>query len=267
MSLPCESSAFQRLSSSQNLTKFGYHLNRLQNYFRIFSAILSVFFIFVNELNAQLVESNLDSLSKQTNGQKSDFQLQRLKFARFLQIKYFLVDSLARSGDLFQIPNLKFTMMSPEFGLIDSELPIYPEFHQPLWMRDHSLRASGGYEQLMFRPVYLHSLLQEKQDWEKSKKEFKKDRIPNNLQLHVLNVLWKEKSATQLDIYSGIDSASTITAAKLDVQLERMVQLGLVERKLVSPQNLFTIVTPFKSYQIEKSSKNRKNRRCYSYSS
>jgi hypothetical protein len=215
--------------------------------------------ILTNETNAQQQPMKRDSLFSSSDSSLSNFQVQQLKFARFLRMKYYVVDSLSRAGLLYQQSFLQFYLHGPNFMLLDPHLPKHTELVQPFWMKDHLLRASGGYQQLRFNIASIMELIHGKQEWEKSKHQFNKH-IPSNLQLDVLNVLWKQKTSTQLEIYAGIDSTYVITAQKLDQQLERMVNLGLVERKIISPQHIFTIITPFKSFQIEGSSLNRKNR-------
>jgi len=230
----------------------------LKNYISI------LFFIIIinitNDLIAQVVNLKPDSSTVFSDTTLSNFQNQQLMYQRFLRMKYFALDSLARNGFFVQPPDLHFLLQGPAFGLLDLDLPIYTQLYEPFWMKDHRLRASGGYEQIMLNPTYLNAQINNKQDWERSKKEFNKKIIPSNLQLNVLSTIWKQKSSIQLDVYAEIDTNYSITAEGLDYQLERMVKLGFVERKQISPQNLFTILTPFQSYQIEMSLKNRKNR-------
>ena len=210
-------------------------------------------------LSQETEAAKRDSLSAQKNRSLSIFQVNRLKYAQFLQAKYAFTDSLARHG-FYSSPTLFFSVPMKKSWQEDFNLPIYPALHRPSWQRDFALRAQGGYEQFKFNPVQALAYYKPKEEWEKSKKEFHNKFIPSNLQLSVLNSLWQEDRATQLDVYAGIDPEIPITAEKLNAQLDRMINLGLVERKLISPQNLFMILSPLKAFQVEMSSKNRKNR-------
>lgn len=228
-----------------------------------YSFVCSLFVLSILMIRPVLSQENeaakRDSLSAQKNRSLSVFQVNRLKYAHFIRAKYAFTDSLFRNG-LYLSPTLFFSVPMKKNWRKDFNLPIYPELHQPFWQRDFALRAQGGYEQFKFNPAQALAYYKPKEEWEKSKKEFRNKFIPSNLQLSVLNTLWQENSATQLDVYAGIDPEIPITAEKLNVQLDRMVNLGLVERKLISPQHLFMILSPLKAFQVEMSSRNRKNR-------
>lgn len=84
--------------------------------------------------------------------------------------------------------------------------------------------------------------------------------LPSDLEIEVLLKLWDEPLATDPELYVRLPSDLRITAEQFEKVLAQMVREGLVERKQVSPQNLFTILTPFGATQIEMSSLNRKNR-------
>lgn len=145
------------------------------------------------------------------------------------------------------------------FGLKGFKPVLYPEWYHPTWEMEMRKRATGG-QNLLLSPALLLAQFSPRDEWERSQRRWKNDFIPSDLQLHVLNTLWQEGVATQNDIYRGLDTLYTITAEQLDRQLERMVRVGLVERKIISPQNLFTILSPIRRYQIEMSAKNRRNR-------
>jgi predicted transcriptional regulator len=80
--------------------------------------------------------------------------------------------------------------------------------------------------------------------------------IPSELEIEVLNVLWKENHATTSEIYAQLDSAQ-ITAADLQQSLAVMTDRGLLDRQQISPRNEFTLLG---GIAIEMSAKNRKNR-------
>lgn len=84
--------------------------------------------------------------------------------------------------------------------------------------------------------------------------------IPTAAQLAVFKMIWEKSSATDLEIYAGLDSAINITAEDLRAELARLEQLNFLERKIVSPRNEFTIITPLGSKAIEMSPTNRRNR-------
>lgn len=200
------------------------------------------------------------SKSDSSKSYSSTFEIQRMKFQRMLREKYAFADSVSYLWSFSPEQRLKFKIHGGKFLDFDTKFPIYPELYRNSWENELRKRASGGSEQILFNPIQIANAFQSKQEWERSKHEFKNKFIPSNLQLNVLRVLWEEPSATQIDIYLGIDKEYPITAQRLDKQLERMVNLGLVERKMISPQHTFTILTPLKAFQIEMSAKNRKNR-------
>ncbi len=82
---------------------------------------------------------------------------------------------------------------------------------------------------------------------------------PSPLEADVLAMLWRNGPATQGDIYASLDTVWRITAQDLDHLLAQMVKKGLLDRKKISPENTFTILTPVGAMAIEKSSLNRKN--------
>lgn len=84
--------------------------------------------------------------------------------------------------------------------------------------------------------------------------------LPSDLEIEVLDQLWSEPLATDPELYIKLPPYLRITAEQFGQVLEEMVQAGLLARKQVSPQNLFTILTPFGATQIEMSPLNRKNR-------
>ena len=86
------------------------------------------------------------------------------------------------------------------------------------------------------------------------------DFIPSDAQLEALNVIWDSGAATDQAIYAGIDTALRTTSADLNRALKRMADRGVLTRKIVSPRNELTVMTPLGSRQIEMSAKNRRNR-------
>jgi len=121
------------------------------------------------------------------------------------------------------------------------------------WVAAHS---GAGYAPIV--PVALsdQNLLPH---WEKQPKKHLIS-LPSYLEIEVLDQLWSEPLATDPELYIKLPSYFRITAEQFEQILTRMVRQGLVARKQVSPQNLFTILTPFGATQIEESSLNRKNR-------
>ncbi len=86
------------------------------------------------------------------------------------------------------------------------------------------------------------------------------DFVPSDLELDVLSALWDEPMQTDLELYQSLTPRWRITAEMLQKMLARMAGEGLVARKQISPQNLFTIILPFGVFYVEESSLNRKNR-------
>jgi predicted transcriptional regulator len=80
--------------------------------------------------------------------------------------------------------------------------------------------------------------------------------IPSTLEIDIMKVLWQKQEATGSAIYAQIDSAK-MTAVDLERVLDAMAERGLLERRLISPRNEFTILG---AIPIEMSTKNRKNR-------
>ncbi len=121
------------------------------------------------------------------------------------------------------------------------------------WIASHS---GAGYAPIV--PVGLsdYNLLPH---WEKHPKKHLTF-LPSDLEIEVLLKLWDEPLATDPELYIKLPSYLRITADQFGQILAQMVREGLVERKQVSPQNLFTILTPFGATQIEMSPLNRKNR-------
>lgn len=121
------------------------------------------------------------------------------------------------------------------------------------WIASHS---GAGYAPIV--PVGLsdRNLLPH---WEKYPRKHLTS-LPSDLEIEVLSQLWNEPLATDPELYIKLPSYLRITAEQFETVLTQMVREGLVERKQVSPQNLFTILTPLGATQIEMSPLNRKNR-------
>ena len=156
--------------------------------------------------------------------------------------------------------NLQFDVFSPALWKFNQKMPMPSSFYRSAWEQDFAKRAHGGYSDFRLDPGLLLSQYGEKREWERGSHQFHNDFIPSTLQLQTLNFLWNQPLATQKEIYASLDSVVSITAEQLDWQLERMVTLGLVERKMISPQNLFTIGLPLHAFQVEMSAENRRNR-------
>jgi len=83
--------------------------------------------------------------------------------------------------------------------------------------------------------------------------------IPSEVEIEVMNALWKKNQATSAEIFSQLDSTqlSTLTAVDFRQTLEMMADRGLVQRQQISPRHEFTIMGVI---PIELSQKNAKNR-------
>ena len=84
--------------------------------------------------------------------------------------------------------------------------------------------------------------------------------IPTRLQLFAFKTIWETTEATDQDIYAGLDSTVKTSAEELNGELSRLEKQGFLTRKIVSPRNEFTILTPVGSKGIEMSPTNRRNR-------
>ncbi len=80
--------------------------------------------------------------------------------------------------------------------------------------------------------------------------------IPSEVEIDVMNVLWKKNAATSMEVYADLDSVN-LTALDLQQTLAVMADRGLVDRQQISPRHEFTILGVI---PIEMSAKNRKNR-------
>jgi predicted transcriptional regulator len=80
--------------------------------------------------------------------------------------------------------------------------------------------------------------------------------IPSALEIDVMKVLWQQSEATTSTIYAHLDSTQ-LTAVDLQRVLDAMTERGLLNRRLISPRNEFTILGVI---PIEMSAQNRKNR-------
>ncbi len=85
-------------------------------------------------------------------------------------------------------------------------------------------------------------------------------REPTVQELHVLRELWASTTSTAPDLYRHLDPAIVPNAERLNQLLDEMTEQGLLRRRLVSPQDLFTFVTPFGSMEVERNQLNRLNR-------
>jgi predicted transcriptional regulator len=80
--------------------------------------------------------------------------------------------------------------------------------------------------------------------------------IPSEVEIDVMNALWKKREATTAEIYAELDSAQ-ITVTDLQQTLATMAERGLLDREQISPRHEFTF---FGVVAVEMSSLNRKNR-------
>ncbi|NOY60755.1 MAG: hypothetical protein GXO75_17750 [Calditrichaeota bacterium] len=85
--------------------------------------------------------------------------------------------------------------------------------------------------------------------------------IPSPQQLAALDFIWDaKKKVTDQEIYASLDSTVRVTSEDMNRILAGLARRGILSRKIVSPQNEFTIMTPLGSQGIEMSAKNRRNR-------
>lgn len=85
-------------------------------------------------------------------------------------------------------------------------------------------------------------------------------REPTVQELHVLRELWATTTSTPPDLYRQLDPAVVPTAERLNQLLDEMTERGLLRRRLVSPQDLLTVTTPFGSIEVERNQLNGRNR-------
>ncbi|MBN1466039.1 hypothetical protein JXA02_09770 [candidate division KSB1 bacterium] len=97
---------------------------------------------------------------------------------------------------------------------------------------------------------------------DRDEKPVRLDFVPSEVELDVLQIVWENDSATDIDIYAALDSSVRITAVDLNRTLEKLDQKGILRRSLVSPRNEFTLPLG----KIEMSATNRRNR-VYQYES
>ena len=90
----------------------------------------------------------------------------------------------------------------------------------------------------------------------KKEKPVRLDFVPSDVELDILQTLWNNSQATDVEIYTALDSSFRVTAADLNEIMTKLADKGLLKRKLVSPRNEFT----FPLGAVEMSAKNRRNR-------
>lgn len=84
--------------------------------------------------------------------------------------------------------------------------------------------------------------------------------LPSPEEVAILNILWASGTSSGPQIYRRLPQDVPLTAEMLWKTLKKMADAGYIESRLISPQNVFTIVTPLISIPIEMSARNRKNR-------
>jgi len=196
-----------------------------------------------------------------TNQSEQDSVILQSSYEIFLYklylAKFDLFKTMQNQSDL----GLKFNTKVPYLNIKKYEAlyPIFPELYKSKLEKSLDLRSGGGSQNLLISPAQILSQFQKTSDWGK-KQGFRYNLIPSNLQLEVLKKLWGESTTTNMKLYASLDSTYLITAENFGRQLNRMVNLGIVERKIISPQNLFSFITPFTVFQIEMSGLNRRNK-------
>lgn len=84
--------------------------------------------------------------------------------------------------------------------------------------------------------------------------------IPTKSQLVAFNQIWENGEATDQDIFAALDTTIKTTALDLNSELARLENKGILSRKIVSPQQLFMIMTPLGAKGVEMSPTNFRNR-------
>ncbi len=208
---------------------------------------LNVTRLYSQDIIAEIHQTKQDSVIKQSSYENL---LYRLYLA-----KSDLLKTIRNQSDF----GLKFNTKALNLKQYEAIHPVFPELYKSKLEKSLDLISSGGSQNFMISPAQILSQFQKTSDWEK-KQGFRYNLIPSNLQLEVLKKLWGESTATNMKLYASLDSTYLVTAENFGRQLSRMVNLGMVERKIISPQNLFSFMTPFKVFQIEMSGLNRKNK-------
>ncbi len=86
------------------------------------------------------------------------------------------------------------------------------------------------------------------------------DFIPSVAQIEALDIIFKQKQVTDIDIYSQIDTTLKITAVDMNKALTALTEKGIVARKIASPQNKFRFFILPEEWGVEMSGKNKRNR-------
>jgi hypothetical protein len=82
---------------------------------------------------------------------------------------------------------------------------------------------------------------------------------PSAVQVRAMATLYRRGPATQKDLYLELDPGARMTASLFDRELDFLVSKGFLTRKKISPQNLFTFITPLGAVPVEMSRLNRLN--------
>lgn len=83
---------------------------------------------------------------------------------------------------------------------------------------------------------------------------------PTFHELYVLRELWTAKSLTGPELYRQLDPGIAPSAESVNQLLDEMTERGLLRRRLVSPQDVLTVTTPFGSMEVERNQLNLRNR-------
>lgn len=85
------------------------------------------------------------------------------------------------------------------------------------------------------------------------------DYICNKIEAKAFSFLFEKNKATQIDMYTKYDFSDAVTASEFDARLEKLVKMGFLSRKKISPQLIFTITALFIQIPVEINKKNRIN--------
>jgi hypothetical protein len=166
------------------------------------------------------------------------------------RIDRFLRDGRVLSDSIHQLAAPQFPANKPPF------LTTMPSRYADKIDRENTKR-NLGHEPTVPLTSLVGSALSGLNKLFSSPKKPRIQRIPSDIQLEALNVLWEDERATDMDIYAQLDTSLRLTATDLNNALADLYEDGIVTRRQVSPRNEFTVLGGVK---IEMSPQNRRNK-------
>lgn len=217
--------------------------------------VFSCLILYVVSVAAQ--ENPVRADTSETHSYKSRYEENQ---SRLYSAQSYFISTYLRN--FYQSPDrqMRFDLDATMKQDYDFTLPVYPELHRTHIENEIIQRTGSGSATLLISPMQFLAGFKDDSDWKTGREAIRTGIIPSNLQLSVLKSLWENSEATGMQLYAGLDKEYPLTAEGFNLQMRRMMELGLVERKIISPQNLFMIFTPLKTFQIEQSGLNRRNR-------